>query len=95
MFGLSRSDKQWLSQQFQQMKEVIVTAAQNIIDAVTAELTGLSTPLTTILTEVNNLVSGQTVNTDALKAAADQVAAGVNAVATAAGAPPVVTPPSS
>jgi hypothetical protein len=79
-----------------QIKDQIVTSAQGVVDAVTAELSNLAPTLTTLLTEVNALVAAQqgnpSVNTDALKAAADAVAQQVNAVAAAAEAPPVVTP---
>jgi division protein CdvB (Snf7/Vps24/ESCRT-III family) len=94
MFGLTRRDKQWLSQQFEAQKGYIMTSAQGVIDAVTAELDGLDQPLATLLTEVQNLVNGVAPNVTALKAAADQVAAAVNSVASAVGTPPV-TPPTT
>lgn len=70
-----------------------MTSAQGVIDAITSELTDLETPLATVLTEVNALVAGETVNTDALQTAANAVRDGFNAIATAA-APttPPVTP---
>ena len=69
-----------------------MTSAQNVVDAVTTELTNLQAPLGVILTEVNALVAGQPVNTAALQTAADQVVTAVNSVAAAAGAPPVANP---
>lgn len=66
-----------------------MTAAQNVIDAVTSELTNVEGPLNTLLTEIGQPQP----NTDALKTAADAIVASVNAVATAVNAPPVVTPP--
>lgn len=78
------------------LKGQIVTSAQNTVDAITTELTALSTPLATLLTEVEALVSANpTVDTTALQAAADAVVNQVNAVSDAAGTPPVVTPPAS
>jgi hypothetical protein len=76
-----------------QIKDAIVTSAQNVIDTVTTELTNLQGPLGVVLTEVNALVAGQPVNTTALKEAADAVVASVNSVADAAGTPPVPVPP--
>lgn len=74
----------------------IVSSAQTVVDAVTAELSNLAPTLTTLLSEVNALVAAQQnnpdVDTTALQSAADAVAAQVNAVASAAEAPPVVTP---
>jgi hypothetical protein len=73
----------------------IMTAEQDIINAVTTELSNLGPTLSTLLTEVQQLVAGNpNVDTSALTAAADAVASQVNAVAAAAQAGPVVTPPS-
>lgn len=90
--ALHDSIQRMLDRQTEQLRRIIMTSAQNVIDTVTAELTNLEGPLATVLTEVNNLVAGDTVNTDALKSAADSVVAGFNAIATAA-AP--TTPPAS
>jgi hypothetical protein len=83
MFGLSRRDKQWL-------KGVIMSAAQDVIDAVTTELNSLDAPLATILTAVDNLVAGNPVDTTALQAAADEVKTAIGSIADAVGttAPP-------
>jgi hypothetical protein len=80
-FGLSRQDKQWL-------KGVIMSAAQDVIDAVTTELDTLDQPLATILTAVDNLVAGNPVDTTALQAAADQIKTAVGSIATAVGTTP-------
>jgi membrane-associated HD superfamily phosphohydrolase len=79
----------------QQLKGLIVTSSQNIVNAIAAELAALSTPLATLLTEVTTLVNNpnMTVDTSALQSAADAVVSQVNAVSTAAGTPPVVTTP--
>jgi hypothetical protein len=90
--ALTNSIQHLLDRQTEQLRRIIMTSAQNVIDAVTTELTNIETPLATVLSEVNALVAGDPVNTDSLKAAADAVVAGFNAIATAA-AP--TTPPTS
>lgn len=90
---LSRSDLSRIdaivAKHTQQIKDAIMTSAQSVIDAITAELTGLDAPLATLLTEVGSIVAGNPPDTTALQTAADGVVTAVNSVLAAVPGQPV------
>jgi hypothetical protein len=92
---LSRIDA-IVSKYVQEIKDAIMTASQDTVDAITLELTNLDTPLATLLAEVGSIVAGNPPDTTALQSAADGVVSAVNSVIAAVPGntvPPVSAPP--